>query len=733
MKLRSLVIVVLFLSSILSGCTGNDSEKDDRIEILESDLADSINNYDDALSEISTLESALAEANSELSSLQNNVDDLTSRLSESETLRESLILEREQLIQQLNESDDNLEVLQGEISNLDQELIELGVQINDLNADLQLSQDLVSDLQSTVTTLEGVIEGLTYSLAFSTSDCPLDNPGFKMNIGYDNGEGTGIEGDGLITYDEVVHTVGECPGKYGKIYNETTTEHNYAQQRTAVMGGVLYFVADDGIHDWELWRSDGTLSGSYIVKDIRGEDCSTTADPDTGEMTEECENWGSTLDISWDNIFNDIELVAGNNKLFFTASMHMYAANNGGFPTLWVSDGTEDGTNVVYDFWSNWDYYCDDCEFDSAGITELVVIPGEGGATDRVVFSSIKAIGGIGEEGYPKGEELWISDGTYAGTRMIANIEPETDSWTNDDGVTKCCADWDGSVPRDMTYKGNQVWFTAQTENYGREFYRFGLQLGGGLFMVKDINPGVNGSNPMHITPGSGGIYLSANDGVNGQELYYSQGDAFSTNIVKDIWPGFNNSSEPRWLTKLGSQMLFSANDGENGRELWITDNTEDGTRMVKDINPGNNSSFPTGPMKEVGGYVYFGANDGVHGWEVWRTDGTEEGTSMVKDIRPGENSSLSWGSTATWHGEYTLSHGGYFYFSANDGESGEELWRTDGTESGTELIVDVHQGENGSWPWWFTSVGDKLYFTAWDGDQRQLWHYWDNPGPILS
>ena len=202
---------------------------------------------------------------------------------------------------------------------------------------------------------------------------------------------------------------------------------------------------------------------------------------------------------------------------------------------------------------------------------------------------------------------------------------------------------------------------------------------------------------------------------------------------MKDINPGLNNSSNPMWLTKLGDKMIFSADDGENGRELWITDNTEEGTTMIKDIHPGNNSSFPTGPMKEMGGFVYFSANDGTHGWELWRTDGTEEGTNMVRDIREGENSSLSWGSTAHWHGEYTLVHNNHFYFSANDGESGQELWRTDGTESGTELIVDVNAGEGGSWPWWFTTMGDKIYFTSWDGDQRQLWFYWDNPGPVIS
>ena len=134
-----------------------------------------------------------------------------------------------------------------------------------------------------------------------------------------------------------------------------------------------------------------------------------------------------------------------------------------------------------------------------------------------------------------------------------------------------------------------------------------------------------------------------------------------------------------------------------------------------------------------MGGYIYFSANDGTHGWELWRTDGTEAGTTLVRDIHEGENGSLSWGSTAHWHGEYTMTHNGYFYFSASDGESGEELWRTDGTEEGTTMLVDANPGEVGSWPWWLSTTDDKIYFTAWDGVSRELWYYWDNPGPIIS
>ena len=104
MRVKSVVIVLIFLGSELSGCTGNDSENDERIEGLETELADSISSNDEALSQIATLEGALSEAVESVSSLDETIASLTISLTDAESQRDELILQREEILLQLNQS-----------------------------------------------------------------------------------------------------------------------------------------------------------------------------------------------------------------------------------------------------------------------------------------------------------------------------------------------------------------------------------------------------------------------------------------------------------------------------------------------------------------------------------------------------------------------------------------------------------------------------------------------------
>src|SRR5205085_6946050 len=109
--------------------------------------------------------------------------------------------------------------------------------------------------------------------------------------------------------------------------------------------------------------------------------------------------------------------------------------------------------------------------------------------------------------------------------------------------------------------------------------------------------------------------------------------------IVADGQPS-NGSSCARDAVVLGSIAIFFADDGVRGCEPWKSDGTAAGTALVKDINPGPTGSFDGSQSQRqlavMGAFAYFVANDGVSGYELWRTDGTEAGTTIVKDIDPG-------------------------------------------------------------------------------------------------
>src|SRR5688500_890092 len=154
--------------------------------------------------------------------------------------------------------------------------------------------------------------------------------------------------------------------------------------------------------------------------------------------------------------------------------------------------------------------------------------------------------------------------------------------------------------------------------------------------------------------------------------------------LVKDVDDTFvrTANSDPFDVVEIRGVAFFTADDGVNGRELWRTDGTEAGTFLVKDIRLGPAGSNPFG-LIDANGTLFFVADDGLAGQEVWKSDGTPQGTILVKDIVPGPGSSFR--APNRLMRDAVLN--GLLFFAAFQPSTGTELWKTDGTESGTVLV----------------------------------------------
>lgn len=198
-------------------------------------------------------------------------------------------------------------------------------------------------------------------------------------------------------------------------------------------------------------------------------------------------------------------------------------------------------------------------------------------------------------------------------------------------------------------------------------------------------------------------------------KLWKSDGTPGGTELVKDF--GFQFQQRLRDVTSVNGLLMFSM-----GGQPWISDGTTAGTRVLKNLFLPSSNSFGgevggdslSKVLVNVGNEVYFAAVGEGAGLELWKTDGTESGTVMVKDIAPGAASSTPRNLTNV---------NGTLYFTANDGVHGEELWKSDGTSSGTTMVADIRSGSTSTFFQSLTNVNGTLFFAASDGVHGlELW-----------
>lgn len=281
------------------------------------------------------------------------------------------------------------------------------------------------------------------------------------------------------------------------------------------------------------------------------------------------------------------------------------------------------------------------------------------------------------------------------------------------------------SVPTSLTAMNGVLYFRADDGLTGIELWKSdGTEAG--TVQVRDIYPGVLGSGQRSnsLTAADELLFFRATDGVHGDELWRSDGSEAGTEMVKDI--NSATGSDPSWLTVMDGTLFFSASDGQGGSahgfELWKSDGTDLGTEMVKDIRQDPEPRYSSYPyfLTVVDGTLFFQANDGTTGVELWKSDGTEGGTTLIKDIFPGvDPDSKPNNSLPYWLTEMN----GLLYFRADDGVHGDELWTSDGTEAGTTLVKDIYPGSESSTLNDIIAVNGILYFSAAEGSYGiELW-----------
>lgn len=430
-------------------------------------------------------------------------------------------------------------------------------------------------------------------------------------------------------------------------------------------GGETFFIA----RSTELWKTDGTSSGTVLVKDLG---------PGVGDSyVSSLHNHNGTL------VFTRTDL--GSDGSFF--------ARDDDRVELWKSDGTSGGTVRVKDF--------------GLGSTS--------GYSDGSYFASVNGtlFTNIGTPS--TGNELWKSDLTEAGTQLVRDINP---------------GPGDSSPDQFLNHNG-MLFFAANDGTRGRELWKSD-GTSGGTVLVKDIDPigsvgSYPGSYPNGFVVKDGNFFFGArtsgSDGIpfnedDSGQLWKSDGTTAGTVRVKDFGPESSNTTT---LLNVAGTIFGTAHTREHGAELWKSDGTESGTVLVKDINPSVGSYGPSGSypraLTDVNGILFFVADDGVHGQELWKSDGTTDGTVLVKDVNPTVGAYSAYSSEISFVTEL----GGKLYFAANDGMHGQELWTSDGTSGGTVLVKDINPlssayGASGSQIYPLAAVNGLLFFGANDG-----------------
>ena len=305
---------------------------------------------------------------------------------------------------------------------------------------------------------------------------------------------------------------------------------------SAAVGNEMFFAANDGVHGMELWKSDGSVSGTVMVKDIN-------PGPADG--------------------------IGESNPTSFKDKLHFSGITPGAGAEAWISDGTEAGTFMLKD-----------------------LMPGEGfsGFIEYTLdhngwlyfFSSPIHDSGAGEPFV----ELWKTDGTSGSTTKIKSI-------------SKClsCA----SISDYYRLYNNKLYFFIKEQHNRRVLWAtdgtadgtteiFSLYAYASIPFFDEVNGHLLffGSNYNTATP-----FYRSDGSASGTEIFYSFKSSGS-----DSYESFDDIT----IAKSGDKIFFADHDGPSNNG-YVADDRNYYQMMQSD-------GFTTQSIRTMGGGSYIGSDN---------------------------------------------------------------------------------------------------------------------------
>ncbi len=366
-----------------------------------------------------------------------------------------------------------------------------------------------------------------------------------------------------------------------------------------------------------------------------------------------------------------------------------------------ISDLTPDGSKLFFDADLNKGEQLWVTNGTQAGTKLVKNAIGSGQFGNKVVVGNVLYFASEARQGNRATYQLFKSNGTAGGTVAVALPESASKSGPFSGDL----ADYDGTL-----------YFSAgvrlmKTNGVATKVV--------GTFGPPHYEPIEDGGID-NLTVAGGLLYFTFPDATQqGEYLYATNGTAGGTTLLHD----FVNANLPYNLlsnfTAVGSKLFFGADDVTDGPSLWESDGTAAGTTLVKAF--GAAPAGPGGPAS-VGPPILAATADGNRLFftndpsgpgtpvELWESDGTAAGTTELTDINPGNGGTYADPSFSS--GGFAVL-GGKLFFANDDPTHGVELWQSDGTAAGTGLFLDLNPGAAGSFPQDPTVVANTLYFSA--------------------